>query len=191
MSVTPKMPWLARRQPKILRKRGFTQLELLIVIGIIAVLLAFLLPVIGKVRRSARSVSCLSQLHQIVLAFQQYTSDNHGRLPDPLAADVSWEEMLIPYAHTPALYQCPADDELADSLGSSYDWRDTGDPTTTLAGAPITDGKSDTVLVFDTLPNWHAKGRMNAALIDGSSSSMDTSACLGNVMKPLRAAQAP
>lgn len=166
---------------------GFTQIELLVVIGIIVVLLAILLPAVAGVRRSARSARCLSNLHQVALGFQQYAYASNGRLPNPLVGDLSWEEALLPYVHTAELYQCPADDELFESLGSSYDWRDTGDPATTLAGASITDAKGDTVLVYDSLPNWHAKQKMNAALIDGSVSLMDTTQCLSNVMTPLRA----
>ena len=167
-------------------RRGFTQIELLVVVGILVVLLAILLPVFGKVRRSARSVNCLSNLHQIAMAFEQYATNNGGRLPDPLAADVSWEETLLPYVQTPEVYRCPADNELAETLGTSYDWRDTGDPATTLAGASIAIAKSNTVLVFDALPNWHAEGKMNAALIDGSTALMDVTECLTNVMTPLR-----
>jgi hypothetical protein len=73
----------------------------------------------------------------------------------------------------------------ASANGGPADRADTGDPATTLAGAKITDGKSDTVSVFDTLPNWHVKGKMNAALTDGSACSMNTNDCLMNLMRPL------
>jgi prepilin-type N-terminal cleavage/methylation domain-containing protein len=169
-----------------LPRAGFTLAELLVVIGIVAVLLALLLPAIGKARRAARSVSCLSQLHQISLAFQQHATTHGGRLPNPLAANISWEESLIPYVQTSAVFRCPADDELFETLGTSYDWRDTGDPASTLAGASILIAKGDTVLVFDALPNWHTEGKMNAALVDGSTASMDVLECLTNVMSPLR-----
>src|SRR5258706_516551 len=54
---------------------GFTLIELLVVIAIIAILAALLFPVFAKARESARRTSCLSNLRQLNLAFQQYTQD--------------------------------------------------------------------------------------------------------------------
>jgi prepilin-type processing-associated H-X9-DG protein len=169
------------------RARGFSQLELLVVVLIVAVLLALLVPVVAKVRRSARSVNCLSNLRQTALGFQQYASDNGGRLPDPPAVNLSWEAVILKYVGDPEVYKCPGDDELAPSIGSSYDWRDTGDPATTFAGRFITDSKlPNPVLVYDCLPDWHAKGKMNAAFVDGSASPMETRVCLTDLMTPIR-----
>jgi type II secretory pathway pseudopilin PulG len=167
-------------------RTAFSYVELLVVLGIIAILAALLLPAIGRMKSSARSVRCTSNLHQIALGFQHYAIDNGGHLPEPLAIDLSWERVLLPYIQNANVYLCPADDEIAGSLGSSYDWRDTGDALTTLAGAAITDARPETVLVYDSLPNWHAPGKMNAARVDGSTSLMITRDCLGDLMTPLR-----
>jgi len=60
---------------------AFTLVEMLIVISIIGLLAALLFPVFARVRESARTTSCSSNLRQLGLAFTQYTQDYGGRYP--------------------------------------------------------------------------------------------------------------
>jgi prepilin-type N-terminal cleavage/methylation domain-containing protein/prepilin-type processing-associated H-X9-DG protein len=102
---------------------GFTLVELLVVLAIIAVLAALLLPVLSKARNLALSTACKNHLHQMGLALEMFVNDHEGRypfcngLPDPaLDAAVGppntrfWWAKLTPYyplKWTDPKYHCP------------------------------------------------------------------------------------
>jgi prepilin-type N-terminal cleavage/methylation domain-containing protein/prepilin-type processing-associated H-X9-DG protein len=81
----PPPPAVRRVSMNRAKRSGFTLVELLVVIGIIAVLLGILLPMLGKSRESANRVACASNLKQFYYAIMMYTADNQQTLPGPLA----------------------------------------------------------------------------------------------------------
>jgi prepilin-type N-terminal cleavage/methylation domain-containing protein len=62
-------------------RRAFTLVELLVVIGIIALLVAILLPTLGKAREAAHRAACLSNLRQVSIAFRFYAMNNRDQVP--------------------------------------------------------------------------------------------------------------
>jgi prepilin-type N-terminal cleavage/methylation domain-containing protein/prepilin-type processing-associated H-X9-DG protein len=89
------------------RKHGFTLVELLVVIGIIALLVGILLPALGRARGQANSLWCMSNQRQIGIAMVAYTQANGGRLPlyywDGTASPTTnfgatdWGWLILPY----------------------------------------------------------------------------------------------
>jgi prepilin-type processing-associated H-X9-DG protein/prepilin-type N-terminal cleavage/methylation domain-containing protein len=70
-----------------MRRRAFTLVELLVVIGIIAILIAILLPVLARVKRHAASAKCASNLRQLAIGWRMYAEASKGwsvpaRLPE-------------------------------------------------------------------------------------------------------------
>lgn len=78
------------------RRAGFTLVELLVVIGIIALLVSILLPVLGSVRRKAQSAACMSDVRQLFMAMNMFAQDNKGHLPRPYGVgDLSSNPVMV------------------------------------------------------------------------------------------------
>src|SRR4051794_4605224 len=89
---------------------AFTLVELLVVIGVIAVLIGLLLPTLHRVRESAQATACASNVRQIVALMQIYSQSNDGRLPYQALDIYDWSGALTPLGKGASGFRCPADD---------------------------------------------------------------------------------
>lgn len=76
---------MRRRRPGPAR-RGFTLIELMVVVAVIAVLAGILLPALARAKEKAYQSNCLSNLKQIGLAINMYATENDDSLPGPVFA---------------------------------------------------------------------------------------------------------
>ena len=81
------------------KPRAFTLVELLVVIGIIALLISILLPSLANARRSANCVKCLSNLRQLNVALSSYMQTSKGRVFPYYGGgtNILWQAILLPH----------------------------------------------------------------------------------------------
>jgi len=114
------------------RQKGFTLVELLVVIAVIALLMAVLLPVLGRVRKQAKSVVCRSNLRQWGMAYSMYVVDHDGRIPDFWGHSIIglgkgyWSKYAFPwemYTTNEDILLCPTARSQDSSRPSEQAWR--------------------------------------------------------------------
>jgi prepilin-type N-terminal cleavage/methylation domain-containing protein len=163
------------------RAGGFTLVEILIVIGLIAVLAAIAWPLLSRGVAQAHSAACLANLRTLGIALNLYLADHNGILPTLAAARGSTAEnlpvidtVLAPYAGNPAAFRCPADDHIAAETGTSYFYNSAlaGQRLSNLNFLGLVEGASRIPVLVDK-EGWHYANptRVNHLFADGHSSN--------------------
>jgi type II secretory pathway pseudopilin PulG len=100
---------------------GFSLVELLVIIAIMMILMALLLPAIGRARESAKVASCGNNLGQLGKGLIAYANENDERLPAVSQQDGTiWDTQILPYVGTDdRLFLCPSDNLGGPSGGQS------------------------------------------------------------------------
>jgi prepilin-type N-terminal cleavage/methylation domain-containing protein/prepilin-type processing-associated H-X9-DG protein len=90
-----------------MRRRGFTLIELLVVVAIIAVLVAILLPSLGKAKDRANTTRCLANVRGIGAALTMYMGDYQRLMPYYDVGSSFWSNTLTPYGAGGKMRNCP------------------------------------------------------------------------------------
>lgn len=168
-------------------RRGFTLIEILVVIAVIAILAAILFPVFAKAREKARQASCASDEKQLGLAFLQYAQDNDETLPTGGGSGnfvgAGWGGQIFPYVKSAGVYRCPDDatpvtpPEVPVSYGYNYLISLTGYPAYSIGGVTARlNAPAQTVLLLEvsgvaspvTDPGEKPHGTLYSAVSDGT-----------------------
>jgi prepilin-type N-terminal cleavage/methylation domain-containing protein len=139
-------------------RKGFTLVELLVVMAVIVILAGFLLPALGRAREQGRRTSCINNLKQIGLAIAMYRLDYNDAFPPDLDVLYNQATPQDGYIDNVQSFKCPSTGTVLGAGSVPTD----GDYTYT---QPAVTDPSDTFMVEDTT-TIHGGGR-NKLAIDG------------------------
>ncbi len=101
-------------------RAAFTLVELLVVIGILAILAAILFPVIASATHASRRAHCLSNLRQLYMAQKMYSDDYDRTLVPARAGLYTWSVILQSHLKNDRILICP-EDQAPQTVSGLYD----------------------------------------------------------------------
>ncbi len=149
-----------------MKRRGFTLVEVLIVIAIIVVLAGIGVPLGRSMLGKSRQAACLNNLRSLGVGLESYLQDHQQKLPELAAGRASksddspvLETVLLPYLENPEAFKCPQDSKEYSKSGSSYLWNSTqsGLHVSQLSFFGIKDRPDKIPLITDK-EAWHPSG---------------------------------
>ncbi|MES2474677.1 MAG: type II secretion system protein [Verrucomicrobiota bacterium] len=149
-----------------MKRNGFTLVELLVVITIVAVLLGVGYPLSRSLIARSREASCIGNLRSLGVALQTYLQEHNNTMPVlkagrsvKTADEPVLETALLPYLGSEEAFHCPADSKVFAKSGSSYLWNSTqnGLPYSDLSFFGIKDRPDKIPLITDK-EAWHPSG---------------------------------
>lgn len=163
------------------KPQGFTLMELLVVIVIIAALAALSYPVIrGNIAKS-KQAACLTRMRSLGVAMEAYLQDHNRKMPDIAAgrpskdADIEvLDTVLKPYLEDPEAFHCPADSGQFEKTGCSYIWNSSlsGQLSTNLSFLDI-EGRPQAIPLIADKQGWHPGPKNTNILYADLSASSD------------------
>lgn len=160
-----------------MRTRGFTLVEILVVLAIVGTLAGVGYPLAQSFVAKSREAACVGQLRSLGVALQSYLQENNNLMPTLSTMRASkddespaLETVLLAYVDSPEAFHCPADKEQFAKTGSSYLWNSTqnGLHVTKLSFFGIKNRPDKIPLITDK-ESWHP-GEVNFLYADLSSS---------------------
>lgn len=161
-----------------LNKRGFTLLEIVVVIAIISILAYILVPMYGRARSEARRMTCANNLVQLQRAMSVYADDHYSTFPELASRQsinsgkATVRDTLLPLLKDERVFKCPDDKQgFFEKEGSSYEWNALLNKQSKDGPAETLVGSSRTPMFYD-YENFHIDpgngyGGKNVVFCDG------------------------
>jgi prepilin-type N-terminal cleavage/methylation domain-containing protein len=161
-----------------MKRPGFSLMEILFVVAIVATLTGISIPLVRPTLAKAREAACLGNLRTLGVAMESYLQDHNQIMPSLAMGRASRnddvpviETVLVPYVDSEYAFKCPEDKREFAQTGSSYFWNhlQSSLPVSRLSFFGI-DGRPDRIPLISDKEAWHPSGT-NFLYADLSSSN--------------------